>query len=310
MKERKITFLTFSIEDFSLVSWLRYFSDFLILTKPGIILLVGVTTLSGSILASPYPLFPSVLIPTLVTLLAAAGSAIWNHVLDRDLDSLMERTRVRPLPSGRFPVLWAKLLGGIFVLLSLVIALKTGGVLPAFLVFLAVLSYALLYTAVLKRRTPYCTELGGISGSLPPLIGWVYFHDHLTPMAFFLPLLLFFWQPPHFWILGILASKEYQKAKIPIFPVTHGLPFTKLRTLGYTLLFLWISILPLIWGKAGRIYGFFAVILGVIHLLLVLRFTFESIEPRRTLRFFFFSLFHLFFLCAVISAEKSLGASA
>jgi protoheme IX farnesyltransferase len=221
----------------------------------------------------------------------------------------MDRTRTRPLPSGRFPLVGARILAGIFILFSLLFALKTGGVLPAFLTLLAILSYAWLYTMVLKRRTPYCTELGGISGSLPPLIGWLYFQPQITPIALFLPMLLFFWQPPHFWILGVVASKEYRKAKIPIFPVTHGLEFTRLRTLGYTLLFLWISLLPLLWGKASWLYGVTSLSLGTIHLFLALRFTFQFPTPALALRFFLFSLFHLFTLSAAISAERLLELS-
>lgn len=289
-----------------LIGFLSWITDTLTLVKPGIVLLVGVTTFSGSVLAAPHLPFSTLLVPTLITLLAAAGAAVWNQILDRDLDLLMERTRHRPLPSRRYPLASALLLALTLTLSSLALSLWKGGARVALLTLTAIAFYAGIYTYLLKRRTPLCTEIGGVSGSLPPLIGWFYFREDLTPLALFLPFLLFFWQPPHFWILGILAQKEYLQARIPVFPVTHGVTFTQWRTLGYTLIFLLLSIFPLLIGETGWLYGSITLILGFFHLLLALNFTFFTLTPSRTLRFFLFSLFHLFAISLALAGEKLL----
>lgn len=287
----------------ALQSFITLLRDAWILTKPGIILLVGVTTFTGAILARPEASLFELLLPTLITLLAAQGAAVWNQFYDRDLDLLMERTRLRPLPAGRFPAPFAAILALSLMAFSLFLSFRVGGILPFLTTLAAILSYAWLYTMVLKRRTPLCTEIGGLSGSLPPLIGWFFMRSDLTPLALFLPVLLFFWQPPHFWILGTRAVEQYRQAGIPIYPVTHGLTFTRWRILGYSLLFVLVSLFPFLWGMAGSWYGATALGLGVIHTFLAISFLRGSPSSPGTLGFFLFSLFHLFALCASLTIE-------
>lgn len=237
--------------------------DYLELCKPRVVLLMLLTVLVGMYLATPTWVELPLLIATLVGIGFCAGSAAAiNHLVDRHIDSIMARTKKRPIAHGRISVvhaLWFALVLGILGLLILVFFVNQ---LTAFLTFISLIGYAGIYTGYLKRATSQNIVIGGLAGAAPPLLGWTAVTNHLDPQALLLVLIIFTWTPPHFWALAIYRIEEYQNAQIPMLPVTHGIRYTKLYVYLYTILLLVVSVLPVIVGMSGAIYLIAALALG------------------------------------------------
>ncbi len=195
--------------------------------------------------------------------LAAAAAAAINHVLDASEDAKMARTSNRPLPqgqlSGRNALIFAGLLAGLSMLI-LVILINT---LTAVLTFISLVGYAVVYTLYLKRATPQNIVIGGAAGAAPPVLGWSALTGTIDPHALLLFLIVFIWTPPHFWALAIHRRDEYAKVDIPMLPVTHGVPFTRLQILLYTILLLLVSVLPFATHMSGPFYLVGALALGL-----------------------------------------------
>ncbi|MGB5305190.1 MAG: heme o synthase [Gammaproteobacteria bacterium] len=194
--------------------------------------------------------------------MAAAAAAAINHVLDAREDAKMARTSKRPLPqgelSGRNALLFAVLLGALaMVILTLLI-----NPLTAVLTFFSLVGYAVVYTMYLKRATPQNIVIGGAAGAAPPILGWTALTNTLDPHALLLFLIIFIWTPPHFWALAIHRREEYAKVDIPMLPVTHGVPFTRLQILLYTLMLIAVSVLPYAARMSGLFYLVGALLLG------------------------------------------------
>jgi protoheme IX farnesyltransferase len=194
--------------------------------------------------------------------LAASCAAVINHILDQRLDAQMQRTRQRPLPTGRLherdAVAFALALGiaGLGVLALLV------NTLTAALTFLSLIGYAVVYTVYLKRATPQNIVIGGAAGAAPPVLGWTAVTDDVSGYALLLFLIIFTWTPPHFWALAIARKAEYEKADIPMLPVTHGEDLTKSFIIYYTILLLIVTVLPYLTGMSGTLYLLGALLLG------------------------------------------------
>jgi len=266
--------------------------EYLVLTKPGIVSLVLITTLGGMYLGARGSLEPILVFWTLLgTGLAAAGSAVLNMVIDRDIDKLMTRTSERPLPKGTVDPFKALLFGITLQVVSLFVLLYFVGFLPAVLVALASFSYVVLYSLLLKRRSPVATEIGGISGALPPVVGYVASSGVFDVNAFALFLLMFLWQPPHFWVLALKYREDYRKAGVPTLPVARGVFVTKLKTLIYTASLFPVSLIPYFTGLVGEFYLTVAVLLNTLYLGLTLKFFFSKKEE--SMKLFFFSILYL-----------------
>lgn len=265
--------------------------DYLLLTKPGIVLLVLITTLTGMYFAQRGFPDPQLVLWTLLgTGLASAGSAGLNQFFDRDIDAVMERTRDRPLPSGSINPRSALLFSLLLLGLSAVVMLTQVNLLATLLVLFASLFYVVVYTLTLKRRSSLATEVGGISGAMPPVVGYAAVKGEVGPEALVLFLIMFLWQPPHFWVLAIKYAEDYKKAGIPTLPVAKGIWHTKLRTLLYTAGLLPVSLLPSLYGFAGPIYFLSALILGLVYLALTVVFALSK-RPNGTLLFFYSVLY-------------------
>ncbi len=266
--------------------------DYLTLTKPGIVTLVLITTLGGIYIGAGGSLDPQLTFWTLSgTGLAAAGSAVINMVLDRDVDSLMERTSSRPLPRGSVSPAGAFLFGSTLILFSFVIMVLFVNPLATFLTMLASFSYVVLYTILLKRRTPVATEIGGISGALPPVIGYVAGAGEFDVKALTLFLIMFMWQPPHFWALALKYREDYRRAGIPTLPVSRGVKITKIKTLLYTVSLLPLSLVPYAIGMTGKVYFLVASTISLIYLGLTFKFLFSKKEEG--MKLFFFSIVYI-----------------
>ena len=194
--------------------------------------------------------------------LAASSAAAINHVLDAREDAKMARTHRRPLPQGEINERNALIFAAVLGALSMFILVYWINLLTAVLTFLSLVGYAVVYTMYLKRATPQNIVIGGAAGAAPPILGWVAVTNSLDPHALLLFLIIFIWTPPHFWALAIHRRDEYAKVDIPMLPVTHGIPFTRLQILLYTILLLLVSVLPFVTRMSGVFYLIGALVLG------------------------------------------------
>ncbi|WP_448587497.1 heme o synthase [Thermocrinis sp.] len=273
--------------------------DYILLTKPGIVLLVLITTFTGMYLAQKgFPPTDLLFWTLLGTGLASAGSAVLNQYFDRDIDALMERTKSRPLPIGNVSPSSAFWFGVVLLSVSFLIMFFFTNPIATFFTALASFSYISVYTLTLKRKSPLATEIGGISGALPPVIGYTAITGVLSFEPLVLFLIMFIWQPPHFWVLAIKYAQDYKKAGIPTMPVVKGIEHTKLKTLLYTSALLPLSLLPYFYGMAGEIYFICASVLSSIYLLLTLAFVFSK-KPSGSF-LFFYSIIYLALLFTVM----------
>lgn len=271
--------------------------DYYALTKPGVVQLLVFTAIVGMFLASPRMAPLGVLIFGSIGIgLAAASGAVVNHILDIRLDAKMARTKSRPMPSGRIKerdaIAFAVLLGliGISVLVFFVNALT------AFLTFVSLIGYAIIYTVYLKRATPQNIVIGGAAGAAPPLLGWTAVTDQVESFALILFLIIFTWTPPHFWALALARKEDYTRAGIPMLPVTHGSKLTKSFILYYTMLLLIVSLLPFLTGNSGFLYLCGASFLGggFLYYALKLKFAETSGDSMKTFSYSISYLMALF----------------
>jgi protoheme IX farnesyltransferase len=273
-------------------TWRDYFE----LTKPRVVALIVLTAVVGTLLAARgLPPLDALIFGNLGIALSAAAAAAINHVLDRRIDALMARTRKRPLPSGHLAPTQALAFALLLALTSMVILVAFVNVLTAALTFASLIVYAVVYTVWLKRATPQNIVIGGAAGAAPPVLGWVAVTNHIDPHALLLFLIIFAWTPPHFWALAIARRHDYAKADIPMLPVTHGVEFTRLHVLLYTVILCVVTLLPYMTGMSGLIY------LGA-ALLLDARFLWHAIalklarRDEQPMRMFRFSITYLMWL--------------
>ncbi|RKN80738.1 heme o synthase [Paenibacillus ginsengarvi] len=241
--------------------------DFIQLAKPGILFSNIITAFGGYWVAwgnsgESFNL-PLMLYAMLGTLLVMASGCVLNNYLDRDLDTKMTRTRKRALPTGVVSpkiVFWYGIILGAAGLsvLSLLVNPLSG-----LLGVVGLLVYVLVYTAWLKRTSTLSTTIGAISGAMPPVIGYCAVTGHLDMGAWILFGILFFWQPPHFWALGIRRKEEYRAAGFPLLPVVHGNELTKMHMLRFLVMLVPVSLLLYAYGYVGEIYLFAAIALGL-----------------------------------------------
>jgi protoheme IX farnesyltransferase len=267
--------------------------DYYLLTKPGVVQLLVFTAIVGMFLATPGMVPWNVLVFASIGIgLAAASGAVVNHIFDQRFDAQMARTRNRPLPSGRVSdrdaLAFALVLGviGIGMLAVLINPLTAG------LTFASLIGYAVIYTVYLKRTTPQNIVIGGAAGAAPPVLGWAALTNHVSSDALLLFLIIFTWTPPHFWALAIARKADYERAGIPMLPVTHGEDVTKSFVVGYTILLLIVSVLPYLTGMSGVLYLLGALLLGggFLYHALVLKF---AGSPRFAMQTFAYSISYL-----------------
>ena len=274
--------------------------DFYELGKPRVVALIVFTAVVGMFLAVPgWPPFAKLLFGTLGIGLAASGAAAVNHLLDQRVDAVMFRTRHRPLPTGQVTERQVLLYALILTMLSMLILTALVNTLTAVLTFCSLIGYAVIYTVFLKRASPQNIVIGGAAGAAPPLLGWTAVTGHADAGAFLLFLIIFVWTPPHFWALAIHRREDYAKVGIPMLPVTHGVAYTKLQVLLYTLVLLGVSLLPFAIRMSGWFYLASAVLLGMVFLWYAWRLKVSDDEtlPMRT---FHWSIWYLSLLFAAL----------
>jgi protoheme IX farnesyltransferase len=271
--------------------------DYLELTKPRVVALIVLTAVVGTLLAARgLPPLDALIFGNLGIALSAASAAAINHILDRRIDARMARTRKRPLPSGHLAPSQALAFALLLGMASMVILVAFVNVLTAALTFASLIVYAVVYTVWLKRATPQNIVIGGAAGAAPPVLGWVAVTNHIDPQALLLFLIIFAWTPPHFWALAIARRHDYAKADIPMLPVTHGVEFTRLHVLLYTVILCVVTLLPYMTGMSGLIYLGAATVLDArfLWLAIELKLTARDELPMRMFRFSITYLMWLF----------------
>lgn len=274
-------------------------NDYLTLCKPRVVLLMLVTAWVGMYLASPSQLAWQTIFFATVGIACAAGSAaIINHLMDREIDRKMSRTAARPIASGKITPIRALAFAMILANIAAALLINFVNMLTTILTFATLIGYALIYTLYLKRATPQNIVIGGLSGAMPPLLGWTAISGHIHSYPLLLVLIIFTWTPPHFWALAIYRNNDYKAANIPMLPVTHGIQFTKFCLLLYTFLLLAVTCLPFAARNAGYVYLASALILNACFIYLVLRLykSVPSTEHRWAIKTFNFSIMYLLLL--------------
>ncbi|KTD33676.1 polyprenyltransferase (cytochrome oxidase assembly factor) [Legionella nautarum] len=270
--------------------------DYLELCKPRVVALMLLTVVVGMYLAAPGWIALTTLFASLVGIGFCAGSAATiNHLVDKRIDAIMARTKQRPIAGGRVSVKQALYFATILAALGLAILILFVNPLTATLTFISLIGYAGIYTGYLKRATPQNIVIGGLAGAAPPMLGWTAVTNQLDPQALLLVLIIFTWTPPHFWALAIYRIEEYKNAEIPMLPVTHGVPFTKLNVLLYTILLLVVTALPFVVGMSGWLYLAGASLLGIRFLYWAI-ILYRSEQPAVAMRTFRFSIVYLMML--------------
>jgi len=262
--------------------------DYLEITKPKVVLLIVFTAIVGTLLAVPgMPPLSALLWGNLGIALASACAAAINHVLDQKIDEKMARTRHRPVATGVLGSRAALTFAGVLGVASMLILWFLVNPLTAALTFFSLIGYAVIYTVWLKRATSQNIVIGGAAGAAPPVLGWAAVTNSIDPNALLLFLIVFIWTPPHFWALAIARRDDYARAEIPMLPVTHGVAYTRLQVLLYTILLVLVTVLPVLTGMCGLIYIIVATVLNAIFLYyaLVLKFTLRQELPMRVFKF-------------------------
>ena len=284
----------------------RQWADFVTLTKPRVNLLVLVTTIIGFHLGNQSGVDLVLLFHTVVgTFLVASGAAAFNQVLERDVDSRMRRTMLRPLPDGRVEPREAT---------AFAATLSTAGVLQlwlganglaALVAVATIVSYALVYTP-LKRVTSFATVIGAVPGALPPVIGWAAARGDLSVEAWVLFAIVFVWQMPHVLAVSWLYREDYARGGIRVLPVEEpDGRSTGLQVVNYAAALLPVSLLPTVVGLAGRVYFVGAIVLGVVSLALAIRFA-QQRTPERARLVFYGSLVYLPVLWVLMLANRGM----
>ncbi len=270
-----------------------------LLMKPRVMSLVIFTCTVG-LLTSPnqIPLFDSLICIFFVAMGAGAAGTL-NMWYEADLDSLMTRTCLRPIPTGKINRDYALIYGIILSIVSIAGLYYFSNILSALLLFITIGFYVFVYTIWLKRKTPQNIVIGGASGALPPVIGWTIATNSLSlePITFFL--IIFYWTPSHFWALSLYKAKDYAKAKIPMLPNTNGVEETKKKIFVYSLFMLPVIIIPYVIGFSGEIFFVISMLLTLYYNYIcydLFKFKKNKFELKKAKKVFGYSIFYLFLI--------------
>ena len=244
--------------------------DLLALTKPRIISLLLVTT-AAPMYAAGSPSWTTVLLVMIGGYLMAGGANAVNMYLDRDIDDVMARTRLRPIPSGRMSATQVLAFGIFCATLATWMLAQFVNVLTAGLALAGFYFYVFIYTRWLKRTSPQNIVIGGAAGAFPPLVGWAAVTGSLDVTALCLFLIVFYWTPPHFWALALLKQVDYGRAGVPMAPLVWGERETMHQMVWYTVILLVLTMLPVLFGAFGLVYLVSALLLGAVLMGGVLR---------------------------------------
>jgi len=279
---------------------------FYALTKPRVVSLIVFTAVIGMFLAVPGMVPSKILIAaTLGIALVAGAAAAVNCLVEQKVDALMRRTRWRPLPRGELTPVQALVFAGALGGLGLWILIHFVNALTMWLTVATFIGYAVVYTVLLKQATPQNIVIGGASGAMPPVLGWAAATGGVSVEAMILFLIIFAWTPPHFWALALYRTEDYAKAGVPMLPVTHGKPYTRLQVLLYTLILFAVPLLPFVVRMSGWLYFAAALALGGVFLAYAVRiyWAYTDALAQKTFRY---SILYLALLFAALLVDHYL----
>jgi len=277
-------------------------SDYFELLKPRVMSLAIFTAIIG-LLVTPNHVHPLLAVFSIIAIGAGAGAAgAINMWYDRDIDSIMDRTKSRPIPSGRVKSEEALTLGIVLSIFSIILLFVASNYIAAAFLFISIMFYTFIYTIWLKRYTPQNIVIGGAAGALPPVIGWYTVSQDFSLFPVILFMIIFLWTPPHFWALSLYRSDDYQKAGIPMLPVVKGKKITRLNIILYSLSLLIIS--PSLWylGFLGNIYGIISSLLTIVFIYFSWNVYRKKVGSEPAL--FKYSILYLFLLFMVMPIDK------
>ena len=277
--------------------------------KPRVMSLVIFTCAVGFLTSNSNTSIIDALIGIFFVALGAGAAGCLNMWYESDLDALMTRTCLRPIPTGKINRKQALIFGILLSVISVGALNYFSNLLSASLLLFTILFYLFIYTIWLKRKTPQNIVIGGASGALPPVIGWTIATNSISlePLTFFL--IIFFWTPSHFWALSLYKTEDYRKAKIPMMPITSGIKNTKANILIYSALLFVVSLAPFFLNFSGLIYLIVSFILGVYYLFIAYElFKAKKVSSERKLanKLFGFSIFYLFIIFVTVLIDNVL----
>jgi len=279
------------------------------LMKPRVMSLVIFTCAVGLLIAPVKINFLDAILSLLAVALGSGAAGALNMWYESDLDSLMTRTCLRPIPTGKLTKKQALVFGILSSLFSVIALYIFSNLISAFILAVTILFYLFVYTIWLKRKTPQNIVIGGASGALPPVIGWAIATNGISLEPVILFLIIFIWTPSHFWALSLYKTEDYRKAQIPMMPITSGIQKTKTNILIYSALLFVISLVPFLLNFSGLIYLTVAFILSSYYLFIsyeLFKAKKASLERKLANRLFGFSIFYLFIIFVTLLIDNVL----
>jgi protoheme IX farnesyltransferase len=279
--------------------------DLVVLTKPRIISLLLVTTVTP-MFAAGRPSWMLVLVVMVAGYLMAGGANAVNMYMDRDIDDRMARTRLRPIPGGRLGA-WSALAYGLALATAATVLFALFvNVLSAALALAGFYCYLFVYTRWLKRTSPQNIVIGGAAGAFPPLVGWAAVTGRVDLAAVYLFLIIFFWTPPHFWALALLKQRDYDRAGVPMAPLVWGERETMDQMFWYSIVLVPVTVLPAVFGAFGVVYVASALVLGALMIRGVVRVRRAKEWTPHAWRLYRFSLLYLALLFLAMAIDRRL----
>jgi len=262
--------------------------QFWVLTKPRVTQLAVFCAVIGMFLATPGMVPTSILIGGVVGIWLLAGAAFaMNCLIEQAVDAKMKRTAWRPSATGEIAPFHIAIFSIVLGSIGMFVLWNFTNPLTMWLTVATFVGYAVIYTWLLKPTTPQNIVIGGLSGAMPPALGWAAVTNSVPAEAWLLVLIIFVWTPPHFWALALYRRDDYVQSGLPMLPVTHGERFTLLNILLYTLILIAATLLPYIYGMSGLVYLISALILGFIFLayVIALFISYSDVLAKKTFRF-------------------------
>ena len=291
------------------IDYFSYIKAFFNLMKPRVMSLVIFTCAVGLLIAPTKINFEDAIFSLLAVALGSGAAGALNMWYESDVDSIMTRTCLRPIPTGQLTKNQALVFGIVSSLISVVVLYIFSNLISAFILAVTILFYLFVYTIWLKRKTPQNIVIGGASGALPPVIGWAIATNGISLEPIILFLIIFIWTPSHFWALSLYKTEDYRKAKIPMMPITSGIKNTKANILIYSALLFVVSLAPFFLNFSGPIYLIVSFILGVYYLFIAYElFKAKKVSSERKLanKLFGFSIFYLFIIFVTVLIDNVL----
>ena len=275
------------------------------LMKPRVMSLVIFTCVVGLIIAPVQVDFITATLSLAAVALGAGAAGSLNMWYESDLDALMKRTCLRPIPTGKVKKENALIFGIITSIVSVLALYFFSNFLSALMLTITILFYVVVYTMWLKQRTPQNIVIGGAAGAFPPIIGWTITTNYISFEPIILFLIIFFWTPSHFWALSLFKTEDYSNAKIPMLPVVSGIKTTKINIFVYSVILLIISMLPVYLGYFGLLYFISSALLGIYYVFLCYKLLISSGDYYKiSKKIFFYSILYLFLIFSIILIDN------